>query len=200
MPVYPGTPEVTFQKCATVENEGFAELNMTMCSHTGTHIDAPYHVLPDGKTLDQFPINKFVGPAILLDMTTKTEISLPQIEKYSEQISRAEFVVFRTGWQDKWNTSAYFEDFPTLTLGAAEWLANFDLKAIGFDAISVDKVADTHLPKHRIFLGREILIVENLANLDKVPQELFEFHCLPLNIANADGAPVRACAFFTQLD
>ncbi len=192
MTVYPGTPAPTFQPCATVEKDGFAELTINMCSHIGTHIDAPAHVLHDGKSLDQFPIDKFVGTALLVDVTAVTEISRGQLQELESKISQAEFVLFRTGWQHKWNTPAYFEDFPTLTVEAAEWLAQHELKAIGFDAISVDKVSDTHLPNHRVLLKREILIVENLTNLNKLPEDLFDFHCLPLHIANADGAPVRA--------
>ncbi len=198
MTVYPGTMEPTFDQVSTIKKDGFAELTIKMCSHTGTHIDAPCHVLPKGKSLDQFPICKFVGRGILVDVKKVDEISLPVLKSREEEISQTDFILFRTGWQDKWSFPDYFEGFPTLTIEAVKWLAGFDLKAIGFDAISADKVSEIDLPNHHVLLDREILIVENLTNMEHLPNKPFDFHCIPLKIANADGAPVRAYASLNE--
>lgn len=194
--VYPGTLAPEFEQGNTIPKDGFAELTIRMCTHTGTHIDAPSHLLPGAKSLDRFPIDQFTGAATLVDAASESRITLGALERAGERISQAEFVLFRTGWEAKWNTPAYFEAFPTLTPEAAHWLAAFNLKAVGLDAISVDRVEDAHLPNHRILLEREILIIENLASLGRLPGGLFELHCLPLKIENADGAPVRAFASF----
>lgn len=194
MPVYPGTLPPSFSQGNTIVKDGFAELNLSMCSHTGTHIDAPSHLFADRKSLDLFPIDQFIGRACIIDVVGMTEITREYLGKHEKRIAVAEFVILRSGWEDKWGQQEYFDAFPVMTLEAASWLAAFPLKGVGVDAISVDALAAEDLPNHRKFLGNDILIVENLAHLDKLPQDHFEFHCLPLKIAGADGSPVRACA------
>ncbi|MCA9261170.1 MAG: cyclase family protein, partial [Planctomycetales bacterium] len=166
MPVYPGTISPTFAPSNTIDQDGFAELAVTMCTHTGTHIDAPSHIIRGAKSLDEFPIDYFTGPAVLLDVSNESSISRETIQPFSSKIAQSHFVVFRTGWEERWGTPAYFEGFPTLTNEAARWLASFRLHAVGFDAISVDGVADSSLLNHHYLLQREVLIIENLANLD----------------------------------
>lgn len=202
--VYPGTTGPTFEVFNTVEKDGFAELNMTMVLHSGTHIDAPCHILKNKKSLDEFPIDKFIGQAIVIPCRDKTEISLEYLQPFEDQIKQIDFILFFTGWQDKWNTKAYFDDAPVPTEKAALWLTKFNLKGIGCDSFSMDKiipagdvVPDT-LPNHHIFLEKEILLIENLTNLDQLPDRVFSFYCLPLKIENADGSPVRAFAMITE--
>lgn len=200
MPVYTGTPHPAFDPINTVEKDGFAENRINMASHTGTHIDAPAHVISGGKTLDQFPVEKFTGKAMVVPCEDRKEIGLDFLQGFEEKISQVEFVLFRTGWSKKWGTEAYYQNCPTLTREAAEWLAGFDLKAIGFDSFSSDfmdtpgRPGPRTLPNHFIFLPKEILLIESLANLDQLPDEIFMFFCLPLKIENADGSPVRAIA------
>ena len=192
--VYPGTISPTFAIGNTIEKDGFAELNIQMCTHTGTHIDAPAHILEGTKTLDQFPIEKFVGKAFVVDCTEQKEIDKAFLSTYEKEIREAEFLLFYTGWQHKWKTENYFDVFPTLTIEAANWLTHFSLKALGFDAISVDKMDVHELPNHHILLGKEILIIENMTNLDQLIGKKLELNCIPLKIENADGSPVRAFA------
>ncbi len=194
MPVYPGTLEPDFRPNNTVATNGFAELKMTMCSHTGTHIDAPCHVFEGGRSLDEFSIDRFMGPACLIEAPDDAALTLGNLESLAPQIARSRFVIFRTGWHRKWNSPAYFEGFPTLSPEAAEWLASLELCAVGIDAASIDKVADSHLPNHHILLAKEVLIIENLAHLDRLGERDFPFACIPLKVAQADGCPVRAFA------
>jgi arylformamidase len=194
LPVYPGTIEPSFVQANTVVKDGFAELNMTMSTHTGTHMDAPCHIILYGKSLDQLPLERFIGKATVIDCTQVTSISLELLQSKQAQIKEVEFILFYTGWQGKWNTPDYLEKFPTLTIEAAKWLLNFRLKGLGFDAISVDKVEDIDLPNHNLLLGSEVLIIENLINLDKLVDQFFEFNAIPLFIQNADGSPIRAFA------
>ncbi|MGZ4049216.1 MAG: cyclase family protein [Bacteroidia bacterium] len=198
--VYPDTVGPKFEILNTVEEHGYAELKMDMVLHSGTHIDAPCHILKGTKSLDQFPVDTFAGSAIVIPCFDKKEISLEYLHLYEDKISRVDFILFYTGWQHKWNTESYFEDCPTLTSEAATWLTKFNLKGIGFDSFSVDKVVSAQkvtpetLPNHYILLGKEIILVENLTNLNKLPNDIFMFQCLPLNIENANGSPVRAIA------
>jgi len=194
MPVFPGTPDTSVEPLCTIAKDGFAEMALRLTTHTGTHIDAPCHVLRGAKSLDQFPLETFQGPAVVIDVTGADAIGLPAIQAQESRLSQVQFVLFRTGWAWKWGSRDYFDGFPVLTPEAAKWLAEFELKAVGFDAVSIDAVSNAYLPNHRTFLGREILILENLTNLQNLPKAIFELQCYPLAIPGADASPVRAVA------
>jgi arylformamidase len=199
--VYPGTIGPKFESIAKVETHGYAELKATMVLHAGTHIDAPCHIVQHSKSLDQFGLEKFMGKAMVISCLGKNEISLAYLKSFEQKIKTVNFILFYTGWQNKWKTNAYFENCPTLTTDAAKWLTQFkNVHGIGFDAFSVDSiisadvVTEENMPNHHILLGADILLIENLTNLDKLPEEFFSFQCLPLKVEGADGSPVRAIA------
>lgn len=191
---YPGTLEPVFEKYFTIEKDGFAEVKISMLTHNGTHIDAPCHILPNTKSLDELPLEKFIGKGIVIDCSKINSITVDVVKSKEKEMNGVDFILFYTGWQEKWNTQNYFDDFPVLTKEATEWLLKFKLKALGFDTISADKTTDTHLPNHHLLLSREILIIENLTNLDKLIGVNFEFSCIPLSIEKTDGSPIRAFA------
>lgn len=198
--VYPDTVGPKFVALNNVAEHGFAELQATMVLHSGTHIDAPCHILANTKSLSDFFVDKFIGTAIVIPCRNKKEIGLDYLKTYEHLIAQIDFILFFTGWQYKWKSDAYFENCPLLTKEAAQWLTQFKLKGIGLDAFSVDPVISANivteetLPNHYILLAKEIILIENLTNLDKLPDGIFNFQCLPLNIENADGSPVRAIA------
>lgn len=192
--VYPGTIGPKFETGNTIEKDGFAELNMTLCTHTGTHMDAPSHIIKGARSLDQFPVEKFIGKGAVVDCSEVNSIDLNFLKRQLVNPGDFDFILFYTGWQHKWNTPNYFDPFPTLTTEAVKWLLNFELKALGFDAISVDGMDDPSLPNHHLLLPKEILIIENMANLDRLIGKGFELNCIPLLISNSDGSPVRAFA------
>ena len=160
--------------------------------------------LQNAKSIDQFSLDKFIGNAIVIPCQDKHEISLKYLQTFEDKITQIDFILFFTGWQYKWNTKDYFSDSPIPTREAAKWLTKFRLKGIGIDSFSVDKiisagtVTSENLPNHHILLGKEILLIESLANLDKLPDSAFTFQCIPLNIENADGSPVRAMAMVNE--
>jgi arylformamidase len=192
--VYPGTPAPAFAQISTIEKDGFAERIINMTTHTGTHVDAPCHIIPDTKSLNQFALDKFMGRGMVIDCTQIDSISLDFIQAKETEIRGSDFILFYTGWQQKWNTPAYFDAFPTLATNAVEWLLPFQLKALGFDTISVDKLTDEALPNHHLLLGQEILIIENLTNLDLLLNKHFQLYCIPLKIEESDASPLRAFA------
>ncbi len=192
--IFPGAITPEFKRANTVLESGFAEYHITISSHHGTHIDAPYHIIDGSKTLDQFGPEKFIGPALKIDcrqLPTNT-ISLDVVKPYEPYLRETDFVILHTGWGSKWKNEDYCGDFPTLSKEAASWLAEFPLKGIGMDTISIDKVDSKDLPNHNIVLAKEILIIENMANLEELPERGFTLSCLPLKIEKADGSPVRA--------
>ena len=196
--IYPGAVKPKIKLTGSIEKNGYTEHVVTLGTHTGTHIDAPSHMLINGKSLDQLPIDKFIGKAIVVSCQDKEEIDLAYLQSYEAQISKVNFILFFTGWDEKWNTSEYFGDYPTLSPEAAEWLTKFKLDGLGFDVLSVDKVNVKNPVIHHILLKKEILIIENLTNLNQLPDRIFLFHCTPLKIENADGSPVRAIAIINE--
>jgi arylformamidase len=202
--VYPDTVGPKFEMLNTVAKHGFAELKVEMVLHSGTHIDAPCHILQDTKSLDQFPLEKFFGKAIVIPCQDKKEISVEYLKTFEDKIKQVDFILFFTGWQYKWTDKGYFDNCPTLNDESAKWITQFNLKGIGFDAFSVDhivsaeKVTPENLPNHYILLAKEFILIENLTNLDKLPSSIFTFQCFPIHIENADGSPVRAIAMIND--
>ena len=194
MPVYPGTELPDFHPTATVEADGFAETRIAMTTHAGTHVDSPAHILVGGATLDRYPPEHFFGEACCLRVSGQPGgiIELAELKPHRALVRDSDFVLLATGWSRYWGTGRYYEGFPLLSAEAAEWLAGFTPRGIGTDTPSVDAVDSTDFPLHKIFLGRDILLVENLTNLAALPPVEFQFNCLPLKIGNAEASPVRA--------
>lgn len=190
MPVFPGTEKPILHPALTMEKDGFREKLMTMFSHTGTHMDAPSHMISDGKNLDDFDISHFVGQALVIDCRLfKQEIPLGYIENFD--YSEIDFVLLQTGWDKHWGREAYFSSFPALSKEAALYLADQNLKGLGVDCISVDLMDNHDFTVHKILLSKDMVMIENLSGLDQMPIE-FMLHVLPLKIKEADGSPIRA--------
>jgi len=196
MPVYPGTELPVFEERASLEADGYREKKIALCSHTGTHMDAPSHILAGAKTLDQLPVETFCGNAFLLNFSRagKAHVDLQDLRPHADAIREHAFVVFHTGWSRYWGHEHYFSGYPVLTPEAARWLAHMDLKGVGMDTISVDPTDPADLTVHNILLGAGVVLVENLTNLAAVPVPSFLFAGFPLKIRDADGSPVRAVA------
>ena len=142
MPIYPGTEPPVLKPECTIDGIGFAEKKITMFSHTGTHMDAPAHLIKGAKTLDKFSVDQFYGTALVLDCTNLKGniIGLKELESFKNEIQNVEFVVLYTGWSKYWGSDKYFEDYPVLSGEAAKCLSKFELKGIGLDTISADKI------------------------------------------------------------
>lgn len=188
-------PEIT-QKY-TVEKDGFKLHELKINSHTGTHVDAPAHMIAGMKNLDDFSLNQFYGQGLMLKVNqfTNGEIPLDFLKKHESQIQKTEFLILNSGWHKKWKTAEYQVNYPILSQESAEWLTQFKLKGIGLDSISIDPTDSQDVPLHKIILGAGFLIIENLANLDVLPEIGFQFQCFPLKVDQADGSTSRAVAF-----
>ncbi len=200
MPVFPGTPEPEFQKPLLIEKHGFAESLLKLGSHTGTHVDAPAHMIAGGKHLGDFPLSAFIGPGLVLDLRALPPgpVEHACLEDKASVIARADFLLLLTSWSRHWGRPDYFRDYPVLSPAAAQWLTGFKLKGIGVDAISVDAHDAARYEVHRTLLAADILIVENLTSLDQLVGRDFIFSCLPLSLPEADGCPVRAAALLAE--
>lgn len=194
MQTYPGDPAVTVQRHTTHEDDGVRVDALECGSHTGTHVDAPAHTEPDGKTLEAYPPERFVFDAVRVDcrdLEAREPIPAARVPD-----ADADLVAFRTGWDAHWGTDRYLEH-PYLSPAAAEACADrgFD---VAVDALNPDPTptedagADEPdgFPAHHALLGDDLLILENLTNLGAVG-ERFELRAYPIALAS-DGAPVRA--------
>jgi len=205
MTVYPGDPPVDVTELATIETDGYRQTALTIDSHTGTHIDAPAHMIDDGRRLAEFPIETFRFAARRVDCTgldPRAEIAVDALAagRTADHWEAVDLLVVQTGWDDHWNSDQYFAH-PFVTTEAADWLVDHELH-LAIDAPNVDPTPTDSAgedepagyPVHRRLLGDGRLLIENLCGLSCLPDR-FELHAYPLSIrGNGDGAPVRAVA------
>ena len=196
MPVYPGDEQPVLKIMGSIDEDGYKDKVITICSHTGTHMDAPAHILKNSMSLDRLPIEHFFGNAFLINWVDgKSKIIEPEnLTEHRDSLEQADYLLIHTGWSKYWGTDDYFSNYPVFSPEAADWLKGFSLKGIGLDTISADEINNSDLPIHKSLLGSNTVIVENLTNLDKISCETFTFSCFPLRLEDADGSPVRAVA------
>lgn len=196
MQVFPGDPVPSVCRVTAAEKNETAFTLMTLGSHTGTHMDAPAHVIAGGKTLDDFPCEKFFGIALVADVTkcVGRKIGKSDIIASARDIGSVDFLLLHTGWSSRWGDLSYTRGYPVLSEAAARWLTSLKLKGVGADALSVDEADSRAIEIHKILLGQELLIIENMRNLELVAGESFCLAALPLPLEKADGAPARVIA------
>jgi len=200
IPTFPGSPQPSFIPWENVKEDGYNLELLFLSTHTGTHMDAPYHFLEKGAKIHEISLKKLVSEAILIkskkndgESITKTDIQ--KFEKKHGKIVSFSSVIFYTGWQRNLQKKYYFTKNPGLSVSAAKYLASKKINLVGIDSPSIDLGKDSKFPVHQIFAKKGILIVENLANLEKIKSSKFHLVVLPLKLKNATGSPVRAIAF-----
>ncbi len=196
MPVWPGTPAPELHPVATVAGDGYAENTIRLSTHTGTHLDAPSHIIEGGPSLECFEPCRFFGPGTLVDALESPDgvIRRGTLERFVPQFEKSDFVLILTGWSRFWGQEGYDRGYPVLDEDAAGLLAGMPLKGVGLDCPSFDPPGSHDYPVHRRLLQAGILLVENMTNLDLLPASGFMISVLPLPLAGADASPVRAVA------
>ena len=209
--IYPGDPKPSISRGLTHEEDYCHVDLLKLGSHTGTHIDAPYHFLKDGQRIDEIPAQRFIGKGILIDVSGKSErelIDSADFESYASEITNGDFVILKTGWDRYFGTPEYYLH-PYLSADGAMLLAKMGVSLVGIDAPNVDPTyyaskesepgakdlpdEDSYgYPVHDLLLGNDILIVENLCNLDKINAVKGNYSFLPLKLKDSDGSPIRA--------
>jgi arylformamidase len=191
IPCWPDSPGFRINRTKTIDNgDGCNNSFISMDVHIGTHIDAPWHFISGGKTVDELDIHKLVGPVYVVHFAGVSEVNRNMLENISipDGISR---LLLKTDNSEQWNRpeKKFQKDFIAITANAAEWLVENHFDLVGIDYLSIQKFNDSSLT-HEILLNAEIIIVEGL-NLAHVQQGIYELYCLPLKLAGADGAPAR---------
>jgi kynurenine formamidase len=196
MPVYPGSQVPAIKELDMHDEYSVYVKSFSFDGHTGTHIDTPRHFFAEGDSISTMDISNFTGNAEIIDCSKVMAGSyIPaQIIENNKIIENNDFIIFYTGWSNKWGSDDYFKGFPVISQELAVILADSTIKGIGLDVISIDPVYSEDSSNHKIVLSAGKIIVENLTNLEKLIGSQFEFSCFPLNIKDGDGSPVRAVA------
>lgn len=195
MPVFPGDPAPDIIQVSDFREKGYRLSKITLGSHTGTHIDAPSHMLENGAAADEIPLDKLMGEAVVLDLMhldPGKAITCSELQKYD--IKEGDIVLLCTGMGKRWGDEKFLTCYPYLSLEGAEWLIEKEVKAVGVDWMSIEKYGESKHPVHDKLLSRNISIIEGLANLDLVKGKRIFFICLPLKLHGLDGVPARAVA------
>ena len=200
LPTFPGSPPPSFIPWENIKEDGYNLELLFLSSHTGTHMDAPHHFLEKAAKIHEISLEKLVSEAALIQCRkssdqsiTKTDIQ--KFEKKHGKITGFSSIIFYTGWQKNLQKKYYFTKNPGLSVSAAKYLASKKISLVGIDSPSIDLGKDSKFSAHKIFAKKGLLIVENLANLDKIKSSKFHLVVLPLKLKNATGSPVRAIAF-----
>ena len=200
IPTSPGSPQPKFIPWENIKEDGYNLELLFLSTHTGTHMDAPHHFLEKGAKIHEISLEKLVSETVLIKSKKKsgesiTKIDIQKFEKKHGKIEGFSSVIFQTGWQRNLQKKYYFTKNPGLSASAAKYLASKKISLVGIDSPSIDVGTDSKFSVHQIFAKKGMLIVENLANLDKIKSSKFHLVVLPLKLKNATGSPVRAVAF-----
>ena len=199
-PRFPAAPEISIRPWRTFAEHGTnAEVIHGMSPHIGTHIDAPVHKIEGGASLDDFPLRQFMGEGIVIDVSWNGAgdvISVEDLERANPRIQEDDIVCLYTGWDKTRGVSdTYHNAFPYLHEDGAEWLARRKVRAVGVDVLSLEEPGRRGYPTHHAVLSKNIWIIEDLANLDKLlHRERWYFCFLPLYLSGLSAAPCRAVA------
>ena len=192
LPTWPGDPAIRLERFEKLEEGSNANVSrIDMGVHTGTHIDAPYHFLQDGKTVEEMKLSMMVGRVYVLHLPDIALIDSRVLEM-AQIPPRTRRILFRTRNSDLWREQEtdFQTNFVAISADGADYLVKRGIKLVGIDYLSVAPYGESRQP-HQILLKAGIVILEGL-DLSKVSQGRYSIYCLPLKLAGSDGAPTRA--------
>lgn len=195
MTFYPGDPE---PRLVPVEpSSEWRVTQLQMVTHTGTHVDAAAHFIAGGRTIDRYPLERFLLPGIVVPVQADAgeAIEAAALADHLALLPAGGAVILRTGWGRYWKHEHYLRH-PYLARTAAQLLVERGASLVGVDMLSVDSTLQETSDAHAVLLGHDVLIVENLAHLEQLqPATVYRFSFLPLALNGLDGSPVRAVAW-----
>ncbi len=189
--VYPGDRPFEIQKERDIEADGYNLKRVHLNMHLGTHMDAPLHVIDQGKSIDEIAVDTFIGEAVVIRPDIQNNIISTQ-SIINQYLPEAKMILFDLSWSDKANTPDYFQ-MPGFEPALIPFLVKHGILAIGIDGPSPVYHQGDMLDMHKDLLSNNILIYENLVNLDRL-STLVDFIGLPLKIKGMDGSLTRAVA------
>lgn len=201
MPRIPFFPCPRFERVMSMPEDAVNVTELQMVAHIGTHVDAPSHFIPGAPDIDEIPLDRFYGTGVvwdLPDLEPFAEIGPELFEPALPQLRPDEMVLLHTGWAQHFGTPRY-DEHPSLTEGAAQWLVDHRVKALALDFPTPDlgyerRPEGFNWPVHQILLSNGVLVGEHLTNVEQLSGERVEVFFLPLPIKGSDGGPARVIA------
>ena len=190
--VWPGDPTVEVKPASRIADGDAANVSsLRMSSHTGTHVDPPLHFMDGGAAIDALPLDALVGPADVLDLRGHSSITSEVLKDAG--IKLTERVLLKTDNSELWRTmpSKFPDEYVSLTADGARWMVESGVRLVGTDFLGIEARGAKGHPTHMTLLEAGVVIVEGL-DLSDVEPGRYQFVCLPLRIAEGDGAPARA--------
>jgi kynurenine formamidase len=181
--------------------EGRETRKIVLGTHIGTHADAPRHFVPNGRTIDEVPLETLIGPATIADFfgcPPLHEIDIPELkQKLGGKVPQR--LILRTGWSQYFGNLKFYNEYPFLSEAAAQWLVEQGVRLIAMDSPSPDNPTHSRgtpkdSPNHKVLLGAEVVLVEYLTNLNAITAAEVELIVLPLKLKGCDGSPARCVA------
>ena len=190
VPTYLGDPSFKRRVVQAIADGKPADVSLlTLSAHTGTHVDAPSHLIPGGKTVDALDLTAMVGLARVVEFDAPGAITA-EFLKGIDNLSADERILFKTRNSSLWEKQVFAEDYVGLSVDAANWLIDKGVRLVGIDYLSIDAPGDADLPVHRALLANDVVVVESL-NLMQVSEGHYQLVCLPMKVGGSEGAPAR---------
>jgi arylformamidase len=189
--VYPGNPEIHIERQQDMARGGSSNVSLlSIGSHTGTHVDAPLHMIPEGAGVDAIPLDALIGPALVVafddDVMAVTEAYLR-----SNSLAGHERVLLKTRNSRFIRERDFHRDYTYLAPDGADYLVSLGVRLVGIDYLSIEQFHSGHHRTHTTLLSRGVVIVEGL-DLSAPPPGTYDLYCLPIQLGGIDGAPARA--------
>ncbi|HEY4734828.1 MAG TPA: cyclase family protein [Gemmatimonadaceae bacterium] len=189
--VYPGNPEIEISLQQAVAKGASANVStIRFGSHTGTHADASRHFFDDGQPVDRIPLERLIGPALLLDFADDV-MSIGEAELRQRDIKGHPRILLKTRNSAFLSRNEFVKDYTFLAPDGAKYLVDNGVELVGVDYLSIEQFHSGHHRTHRTLLEQSVVIVEGLDLSVPAPGE-YQFVCLPLRLEGCDGAPARA--------
>ncbi|HVP21013.1 MAG TPA: cyclase family protein [Anaerolineaceae bacterium] len=192
-PVWPGDPEIRLEQFSRIEDGAEANVSqLCMPVHGGTHMDAPYHFVQGGKTIEELPLEVLIGPAQVIQLADSVKVITGDIVRSSGIQRGIERVLFKTRNSQYWihSSGQFHQDFTAMDADGAQAIVDMGIKLVGIDYFSIAPF-DSSVPTHTVLLGNGVAILET-CNLSQVEPGLYTLAALPIKLGGSDGAPTRA--------
>lgn len=192
LPTWPGDPAIELERVDKIEDGANANVSrMSLGAHTGTHVDAPFHFLEDGTTVETLPLDVLFGSVQVIELEDRIDVITADVIQSAGLLPGVTRVLFKTRNSKIWarGETEFQTDFVGITADGAEYLVQKGIQLVGIDYLSIAPYKNSR-PTHQILLKAKVIIIEGV-DLSQIRAGVYQLACLPLKLGGADGAPAR---------